>query len=100
MVNLLIRDIASPDPDDPMFPSIRCFDLYAGHSWASGHAKFADGNNQESSSESMNAWYAMMLWGEVTGDENAPRHRSVSLQHRTHRGGGILVRRLRNELPG
>ena len=42
--------------------------MYAGHSWASGHAKFGDGNNQESSSESMNAWYAMVLWGEATGD--------------------------------
>jgi len=69
MVNLLIRDIASTNEDDAMFPQLRCFDIYAGHSWASGHAKFADGNNQESSSESMNAWYGLMLWGEVTGDK-------------------------------
>ncbi|MFT6594565.1 MAG: endoglucanase Acf2 [Akkermansiaceae bacterium] len=69
MVNLIIRDIASTDKKDSMFPYLRCFDLYAGHSWASGHAKFGDGNNQESSSESMNAWYGLMLWGEVTGDE-------------------------------
>jgi endoglucanase Acf2 len=68
MVMLLIRDIASPDRNDPMFPYIRCFDKYAGHSWASGDANFADGNNQESSSESMNAWYGMMLWGEATGN--------------------------------
>ncbi|MDB4537363.1 glycosyl hydrolase [Akkermansiaceae bacterium] len=71
MVNLLIRDIASPKKGDPLFPYLRCFDLYAGHSWASGHAKFGDGNNQESSSESMNAWYGMMLWGEATGDDVA-----------------------------
>jgi len=71
MVNLLIRDIASPRKNDPLFPYLRCFDIYAGHSWASGHAKFGDGNNQESSSESMNAWYGMMLWGEVTGDDVA-----------------------------
>ena len=69
MVELLIRDIASPDRNDPMFPYIRCFDPYAGHSWASGHADFADGNNQESSSESMNAWYGLTLWGEVTGND-------------------------------
>ncbi len=69
MVKLVIRDIASPDRNDPMFPHIRCFDKYAGHSWASGDANFADGNNQESSSESMNAWYGMMLWGAATGDE-------------------------------
>ncbi|XZE52596.1 glycosyl hydrolase [Planctomycetaceae bacterium SH139] len=69
MVNLLVGDIASSAADDKLFPQLRCFDIYAGHSWASGHAKFADGNNQESSSESMNAWYAMMLWGEVTGND-------------------------------
>lgn len=68
MVNLLVRDIASPDRADPMFPFLRCFDKYAGHSWASGDANFADGNNQESSSESMNAWYALTLWGEASGD--------------------------------
>jgi endoglucanase Acf2 len=69
MVMLLIRDIASPDRADTMFPYIRCFDKYAGHSWASGDANFADGNNQESSSESLNAWYGMMLWGEATGNK-------------------------------
>jgi endoglucanase Acf2 len=69
MVMMLIRDIASPSRTDDMFPYIRCFDKYAGHSWASGDANFADGNNQESSSESLNAWYGMMLWGEATGNK-------------------------------
>ncbi|MGB0597300.1 MAG: glycosyl hydrolase [Rubripirellula sp.] len=68
MVNLLIRDIASPNRRDSLFPFLRCFDKYAGHSWASGDANFADGNNQESSSESLNAWYGLILWGEATGD--------------------------------
>ncbi|MCX8155124.1 MAG: glycosyl hydrolase [Verrucomicrobiae bacterium] len=76
MVELLIRDIASPDRQDPLFPYLRCFDKYAGHSWASGDANFADGNNQESSSESLNAWYGMMLWGEATGNR---RLRDVGL---------------------
>ena len=69
MIEMLIREIASPDRQDPLFPFIRCFDKYAGHSWASGNADFADGNNQESSSESMNAWYGLMLWGEATGND-------------------------------
>ena len=69
MVELLIRDIASPNRADEMFPYIRCFDKYAGHSWASGNAKFGDGNNQESSSESLNAWYGIMLWGAATGND-------------------------------
>ena len=68
MVELIIGDVASADATK-MFPRLRGFDLYAGHSWASGHARFGDGNNQESSSESMNAWYGMMLWGEVTGND-------------------------------
>ncbi|MGL4462602.1 MAG: glycosyl hydrolase, partial [Planctomycetia bacterium] len=68
MVELMIRDVASEDRKDALFPRLRCFDVYAGHSWASGDANFADGNNQESSSESLNAWYGMMLWGEATGD--------------------------------
>ena len=68
MVELIIHDIASREATE-MFPELRGFDLYAGHSWASGHARFGDGNNQESSSESMNAWYGMMMWGEATGDD-------------------------------
>jgi endoglucanase Acf2 len=68
MIKLLIRDIASADRGDPLFPFLRNFDPFAGHSWASGHAKFGDGNNNESSSEAMNAWYGLILWGAATGD--------------------------------
>jgi len=68
MVKLLIRDMCGGDRADRMFPFLRCFDPYAGHSWASGNAKFGDGNNQESSSESMNAWTGIILWGLATGD--------------------------------
>lgn len=70
MVNFLIRDIANSNRQDEMFPFLRNFDSYAGHSWASGLAKYADGNNQESSSEAMNAWTGMILWGEATGDHS------------------------------
>ncbi len=70
MVELLIRDIASSDPNDPMFPRFRCFDPYAGHSWASGDADYGDGNNQESASEAMNAWNGIMLWGAATGRDD------------------------------
>ena len=68
LVKLLIRDFASPDRRDPLFPFLRNFDPYAGHSWASGHARFGDGNNNESSSEAMNAWCGLILWAEATGD--------------------------------
>ena len=69
MIRLIARDIASADRRDPLFPYLRCFDIYAGHSWASGHGRFGDGNNQESSSESINAWYGLLMLAEVTGDQ-------------------------------
>ncbi len=69
MVNLLIRNASNWDRTDEMFPFLRNHDTYAGHSWASGHADFANGNNQESSSESMNYASALILWGEMTGQE-------------------------------
>lgn len=63
-INLLVADIASYDKSD-YFPIQRNYDAYAGHSWAAGLAPFADGNNQESSSEAMNAWNAVTLWGKL-----------------------------------
>ncbi len=76
MIELLMRDYGNWErPRNPatsttgkMFPFLRNFDIYAGHSWASGHARFGAGNNNESSSEAMNAWTAMILWGEETGN--------------------------------
>ncbi|MGW6598067.1 glycosyl hydrolase [Streptomyces sp. NPDC055036] len=68
MVKTLIRDAANPSRTDTAFPFLRGFDVYAGHSWASGHQGFAAGNNQESSSESTNLSAALVLWGSATGD--------------------------------
>lgn len=67
MVNLLVRDGNNWDRSDTRFPFLRSHDAYAGHSWAAGHGDFGDGNNQESSSESMNFATAVILWGEATG---------------------------------
>jgi endoglucanase Acf2 len=69
MIELLIRDCANPDRKDQRFPWMRNFDPYAGHSWASGHAGFASGNNQESSSESVHFATALILYGEATGQK-------------------------------
>ncbi|MDQ7903994.1 glycosyl hydrolase [Phytohabitans sp. ZYX-F-186] len=49
------------------FPPFRVFNPYLGHSAASGFAPFADGNNQESSSEAAAAWEAVAAWGQVRG---------------------------------
>ncbi|MCS0637999.1 glycosyl hydrolase [Streptomyces sp. LP05-1] len=68
MVKTLVRDTANPSRTDSAFPFLRGFDVYAGHSWASGHQGFAAGNNQESSSESTNLSAGLVLWGSATGD--------------------------------
>lgn len=69
MVNLLIKDAANiSTATDNRFPRLRNFDPYEGYAWAAGHAGFGSGNNQESSSESMNFNTALILWGAATGD--------------------------------
>ena len=69
MVEELIDDYANPSRSDPDYPFNRNFSVYAGHSWAHGSGNFADGNNQESSSEAMMAYAAMIEWGEYTGND-------------------------------
>ena len=68
MVRKLVADIATDERGRKDFPFIRNYDTYEGHSWASGDAAFDAGNNQESSSEAINAWAGLVLLGEATGD--------------------------------
>ncbi len=68
MFELLIRDYAG-GKNDPLFPYLRNFDPANGFSWASGHANFVRGNNNESTSEAANAYGAMVLYGLVTGND-------------------------------
>ncbi|WEK54549.1 MAG: glycosyl hydrolase [Candidatus Cohnella colombiensis] len=75
IIELLIRDYANwshEDQSEQVFPFLRHFDPYEGHSWASGNAAdgsgYSPGNNQESSSEAILAAAAMILWGDATGN--------------------------------
>jgi endoglucanase Acf2 len=68
-IDAMVQDVANLDRSSKRYPYLRNFDRYEGHSWADGDAKFADGNNQESSSEAMNAWYSIYLWGKATNDD-------------------------------
>lgn len=69
-VEWLIRDYANPYRNDPHFARLRHFDVYHGHSWTSGLIVFGDGRNQESTSEAVNSYYGLQLWGEATGNED------------------------------
>lgn len=77
LMSLLAADIASSANGGKAsaggaasFPHRRTSDAYAGHSWASGSAPFADGNNQESSSEAVTAWTGLALWAKADGNAN------------------------------
>jgi len=65
MVNLLISDAANIDRSNTLFPFLRNFSPFAGHSWANGFATFPFGNDQESSSESMQFNSALIHWGSI-----------------------------------
>ena len=70
MVELLIKDIANTKRNDSDFPFMRCFDFYESHSWANGMGGQDNrGIDQESSSEAMNAWAAIYLWGLATNND-------------------------------
>jgi hypothetical protein len=70
IVNLMIGDVANADRASNMFPYMRNFDVWAGHSWADGGANDDNGENLESSSEAMNFDSAVIQWGQVTGDQS------------------------------
>ena len=46
----------------------RYMSLVHGHSWAHGLTPMANGTQQESTSEAVNAWYAVYLYGTATDD--------------------------------
>lgn len=70
MINLLVRDAASSNREDDLFPFLRNFSPYAGHCWANGFATFPQGNDQESTSESMQFNSSLIHWGSITGNDS------------------------------
>lgn len=71
VINEIIGDFATYEENNSnsRYPFLRYFSTYEGHSWASGHANFGDGNNQESSSEAINAWAGLILYGQAIGNK-------------------------------
>ncbi|MCC2319700.1 glycosyl hydrolase [Cellulomonas xiejunii] len=69
VMDALAADIAAAQPSEEL-PQLRTFDPYAGHAWASGTSPFADGNNQESASEAVNAWNGIGLWAQASGQDD------------------------------
>ncbi|ORZ07014.1 endo-1,3(4)-beta-glucanase [Lobosporangium transversale] len=72
-VNSLVRDVANPSKDDPYFPVFRSFDWFMGHSWSQGIFVSLDGKDEESTSEDINFYYAMSLWGRMDNQPELER---------------------------
>ncbi len=68
VIDLLIADIGTGNCH-PGFPPLRVMNPYEGHSYAGGLPNFTDGNNQESSSEAVHAWWAIARWAQATGQQ-------------------------------
>jgi hypothetical protein len=96
VVDLVVRDYAGGQGPDG-FPNERAFSPYLGHSLASGFANFASGNNQESSSEAVAAWEAVVRWGGASGQpelvaKGAERYALEALTARTYWLGEGITR--------
>jgi endo-1,3(4)-beta-glucanase len=78
-VNALVRDYNNPSTKDNYFPVYRNFDWYHGHSWAHGVTEYADGKDEESSSEDTMSAYAVKMWGKTIGDANMEARGNLQL---------------------
>ncbi|SDT24848.1 Endoglucanase Acf2 [Friedmanniella luteola] len=85
VMDLLAADLAS-SAGNGAFPDQRVFDAYASHSWASGTSPFADGNNQESSSEAVTAWTGLALWARASGNAGLATEADWLLSSEAHSG--------------
>ncbi|EGZ06377.1 putative endo-1,3-beta-glucanase [Phytophthora sojae] len=66
MIWMMLRDVANPSAEDAFFPKFRYFSFYFGHSYSHGVTPMADGKDEESTSEDVNFYYGMKLWGQVS----------------------------------
>ncbi|KAJ1871693.1 hypothetical protein LPJ55_003701 [Coemansia sp. RSA 990] len=85
-LNQLLRDYANPSYVDSQFPFMRHFDPYDGHSWAAGLFTFADGRNQESSGEAINAYYSAYLYAKALGFQDVASFYEIILNMEAHSG--------------
>ncbi|MGO8670174.1 MAG: glycosyl hydrolase, partial [Capsulimonadaceae bacterium] len=67
MITQVLKEYANWDRTDTTYPFFRTFDIWQGHSWAGGTSS-PGGENQESSSEAMDSWTGMFLYGSITNN--------------------------------
>ena len=93
MVDLLIRDANNYDRNDTRFPYLRDFDIYAGHDWASGHARV----RRRQQPGVVVGGHELRQRADPVGpghrQHRGPRRRHLHLHHAGRGDPGVLVRR-------
>jgi endo-1,3(4)-beta-glucanase len=84
MIWTMLRDVANPSLDDPYFPRFRHFSWYHGHSYSRGVTLLDNGKDEESTSEDINFFYGMTLWGKVTDNKAVEDLGSLMLRLDAH----------------
>ncbi|KAL3674423.1 hypothetical protein V7S43_000376 [Phytophthora oleae] len=59
----MLRDVVNPSADDIYFPRFRHFSWYLGNAYSHGVTSIDNGKDEESTSEDINVYYGMTLWG-------------------------------------
>ncbi|KUF97035.1 DENN domain-containing protein 5B [Phytophthora nicotianae] len=80
----MLRDVVNPSAEDKYFPRFRHFSWYLGHSYSHGVTSIDNGKDEESTSEDINFFYGMTLWGRVTGKKAVEDLGSLMLRLDAH----------------
>ncbi|RMX65586.1 hypothetical protein DD238_001790 [Peronospora effusa] len=84
LVWLMVRDVANPSRYDCFFPRFRHFSWFNGLSYSHGVTLLNEGKDEESTSEDINFYYGMTLWGKVTGRKAVEDLGSLMLRLNAH----------------
>ncbi|CAI5712723.1 unnamed protein product [Hyaloperonospora brassicae] len=84
LIWMLLRDVTNPSLDDPVYTRFRHFSWFHGHSYSRGVTLLDHGKDQESTSEDLNFYCGMTLWGRETGHKVLEDLGSLMLRLNAH----------------
>lgn len=97
-INLMIRDISNPSTADKYFPQFRAFDWYDLHSWSHGVTPSADGKDEESTSEDVNAYFGIQMWAKEIGHKNLENTAAMLLSLLSHSAANLFLMKEDNQV--
>jgi endoglucanase Acf2 len=90
-INSMVRDISNPSTKDTYFPQFRAFDWFDMHSWSHGVTPSADGKDEESTSEDMNAYFGLQMWAKANGAKNLRHTAEMQLALLAHSARNLFL---------